>query len=101
MNTTRNRPPVTKCPAGQAAGIEKEYSARCNKHPQPMNPKFYPATFNGTLHRVDIYWFTYTVLDPKRINRLDILTTKQFLTLLENHDGNETKTTNRTAECPA
>jgi hypothetical protein len=80
---------VTVCPPRRAQGAHSEYSARCNNPAQPVPSSLFPKAPDIRLHRIDIYWLTYTLLDPNRLNRLDVITPQKFLTLLENKHGRE------------
>lgn len=76
---------ITILPAGYAEGTADEpYTARSHKKPLPNNPELYAKKDPDIrIYKVDIYYLTYTVLDPRRMNTMDRVTSKQFIKMLE------------------
>lgn len=78
---------VTICPPRHAEGISR-VTAKCNNPTRPLPKALHRTTATDIhLHKVDIYWFTYTILNPKNLDRLDVVSSQAFLKLLEAHDG--------------
>lgn len=91
---------IKVCPPGYALGAREAYCVRSRKKQAPEQLPYNNATPDIRLDKVDIYWFTYTLLNPKRLNRLDVISSKAFIKLLENYDENnkrrpQTKSTER------